>query len=106
MEKEVKKLVYSKIIVPLRYSDWISNMVPVRKKNGEIKLCVDFRNLNRCSWKDNYPLPKMEHILQRMVGSSRLSMSDGYFGYNQIFFHPYDMEKTSFTTPWGNFMYS
>jgi hypothetical protein len=74
MEKEVKKILDAKIIVPLRYFDWIENMVPVRKKNGEIRLCVDFRNLNRCSQKDNYPLPKMEHILQRVVGSSRMSM--------------------------------
>jgi hypothetical protein len=49
MEKEVKKLLDAKIIVPLRYSDWIENLVPVRKKNGEIRLCVDFINLNRCS---------------------------------------------------------
>jgi hypothetical protein len=106
METEVKKILDSKIIVPLRYSNWIENMVPVRKKNGEIILCVDFRNLKRCSWKDNYPLPKMEHILQRVVGTSRISMIDGFFEYNQVFFHPYDMEKTTFTTPWGNFMYA
>jgi ribonuclease HI len=106
MEKEVKKLLDAKIIVPLRYSDWIENMVPVRKKNGEIRLCVDFRNLNRCSRKDNYPLPKMEHILQRVVGSSRLSMIDGFSGYNQVVVHPDDMEKTAFTTPWGTFMYA
>jgi hypothetical protein len=106
MEKEVKKLLDAKIIVPLRYSDWIENLVPVRKKNGEIRLCVDFRNLNRCSWKDNYPLPKMEHILQRVVGSSRMSMIDGFSGYNQVVVHPDDMEKTAFTTPWGTFMYA
>jgi hypothetical protein len=106
MENEVKKLLDVKIIVPLRYFDWIENLVPMRKKNGEIKLCVDFRNLNRCSQKDNYPLPKMEHILQRVVRSSRLSMIDGFSRYNKVVFHPDDMEKTSFTTPWGTFMYS
>jgi hypothetical protein len=62
MEKEVKKLLEAQIIVPLRYSDWVANLVPVRKKSGEIRLCVDFRNLNRSSKKDNYPLPNMEHI--------------------------------------------
>jgi hypothetical protein len=55
------------IIVPLRYSEWVANLVPVRKKSGEIRLCVNFRNLNRSSRKDNYPLPKMEHILQRVT---------------------------------------
>jgi hypothetical protein len=105
MEKEVKKLLDAKIIVPLRYSVWIVNLVLVRKKNGEIILCVDFRNLNRCSQKENYPLPKMEHILQRVVGSSRLSMIDGFSGYNQVV-HPDDMEKNTFTTPWVTFMYA
>jgi hypothetical protein len=106
MEKEVKKLLDSKIIEPLRYFDWIANLVPVRKKNGEIRLCVDFRNLNRCSQKDNYTLPKMEHILQRVVGSSKLSMIDGFSRYNQLVFHLDDMEKAAFTTPWGTFMYA
>jgi ribonuclease HI len=63
MEREVKKLLDAQIIVPLRYSKWVANLVPARKKSGEIKLCVDFKNLNRSSKKDNYPLPNMEHIL-------------------------------------------
>jgi hypothetical protein len=53
MEKEVKMLLDAKIIIPLRYSEWVSNLVPVRNKNGEIILCVDFKNLNRISKKDN-----------------------------------------------------
>ena len=63
IEKEIKKLLKAKIIVPLSYSEWVANLVPIRKKNGEIRLCVDFRNLNRASLKDNYPLPKMDYIL-------------------------------------------
>jgi hypothetical protein len=42
MEKEVKKILDAKIIIPLRYFEWVANLVPVRKKNGEIRLCVDF----------------------------------------------------------------
>ena len=49
IEKEIHKLLKAKIIIPLRYSKWIANLVVVRKKNGEIRLCVDFRNLNKCS---------------------------------------------------------
>ena len=67
MEKEVKKLLEVQIIVPLRCFDWVANLVLVRKKSGEIGLCVDFRNLNRSSKKENYPLQKMEHILQRVT---------------------------------------
>ena len=106
MEREVKKLLQAQIIVPLRYSEWVANLVPVRKKNGEIGLCVDFRNLNRSSRKDNYPLPKMEHILQRVTGASRMSMVDGFSSYNQVSVLPEDREKTTFTTPWGTFMYA
>jgi len=95
----------AKIIVPLRYLDWVANLVLVRKKSGEIQLCVDFKNLNKCSLKDNYPLPKMDQILQRVVGSHRISMLDGYFEYNQITMLEEDKEKTAFTTPWGTFMY-
>jgi ribonuclease HI len=106
MEKEVKKLLDAQIIVPLRYSDWVANLVPVRKKSGEIRLCVDFRNLNRSSRKDNYPLPNMEHILQKVTGASRISMVDGFSSYNQITVMPEDREKMAFTTPWGTFMYA
>jgi hypothetical protein len=88
MEKEVKNLLDDQIIVPLRYSEWVANLVLVRKKNGEIGLCVDLRNLNRSSKKDNYPLLKMEHILQRVTSASRMSMIDGFSGYNQIFVLP------------------
>jgi hypothetical protein len=105
IEKEVKKLLDAKIIVPLRYSDWVVNLVPVRKKNGEIRLCVEFRNLNKSSLKDNYPLPKMDHMLEKVAGATRMSMVDGFSGYNQIVVCESDKEKTTFTTPWGTFMY-
>jgi hypothetical protein len=82
MDKEVKKILDAKIIIPLRYSKWVANLVLVRKKNGEIRLFVGFRNLNRSSTKDNYPLPNMEHILQKVVGEARMSMVDGFSGYN------------------------
>ena len=64
IKKEVNRLYKAGIIVPIRFSDWISNLVPIRKKSGEIRLCIDFRNLNKVCLKDNYPLPKMDHILQ------------------------------------------
>lgn len=95
----------AKIIAPSRFLDWVSNLVPTRKKTGEIKLCVDLRNLNKVSLKGNYPLPKMDHILHRVVGSTRISLLDGFSGYNQILVHPDDQPKISFTTPWGTYMY-
>ena len=62
IEKEVKIMYDAQIIAPIRYFDWVSNLVPTRKKLGEIRLCVDFRNLNKVSLKDNYPLPKMDSM--------------------------------------------
>jgi hypothetical protein len=63
IEKEVRKLLDSQIIIPLRYSEWVANLFLVRNKSGEIRLCVDFINVNKFSLKENYPLPKMDHIL-------------------------------------------
>ena len=105
-KKEIRKIFEAKIIVSLRFPKWLANLVPVRKNIGEIRLCVDFRNLNNVSLKDNYPLAKMDHILQRVVGSQRMSMLDSFSGYNQVAVHPDDQEKTSFTTPWGTLMYA
>jgi hypothetical protein len=105
IEKEIKKLWDTKIIVPSRFLNWVANIVPTRKKNGEIRICVDFQNLNKCSLKDNYMLPKMDHILESVVSSKRISMIDGYSSYNQITVHKDDQEKMAFTTPWGIFMY-
>ena len=106
IEKEIKKLFNAKIIVTLIFSKWVENLVRVRKKNGEIRLGIDFIYLNKVSLKDNYPFPKMEHILQKVVRSRRISTMDGFSGYNWIKVLPEDQENTSFTTPWGTFMYA
>ena len=77
----------------------------MRKKIGEIRLCLEFLNINNISLKDNYPLKNMDHILYRVVGSCRISLLDGFSGYNYILVHLNDQNKTLYTTPWGNFMY-
>ncbi|KAH9295073.1 hypothetical protein KI387_038661, partial [Taxus chinensis] len=105
MRKELSKLIEAKIIFPIKYSTWVENMVPVRKKNGEIQICMDFRDLNKASLKDHYPLPSMEQILQTVVGAERFSMLDGYSGFNQIKVKEEDQYKTTFTTKWGTFSY-
>ena len=63
IQNEVKKLLDAKIISRVRHSEWVANLVPVRKKSREIRLCVDIQNMNRASDKDNYPVPPMEQIL-------------------------------------------
>jgi hypothetical protein len=105
VKMELEKLKKVGIIFPIRHSEWISNPVVVRKKNGEIHLCVDFRDLNRESIKDNYPLPNMEMLLQQVTGSALMSMLDGFFGYNQVLVAEEDRSKTTFITPWGTYAY-
>ena len=60
VKKELDKLISARIIFPIHHTQWIANLVPVHKKNGETRLCVDFKNLNRAFEKDNYHVPSME----------------------------------------------
>ena len=78
----------------------MENLIPVRNKNGEIRLCVDFRNLNKASEKDNYPVSPMEKILQQVSGSEMFSLLDGFSRYNQVLVSKIDQLKTTFRTPW------
>jgi hypothetical protein len=64
IQKELEKLLKDNIIFPVKYSKWVSNMVPIRKTTGHIRLCVDFCTLNRARVKDHFLLPNMEMILQ------------------------------------------
>jgi hypothetical protein len=82
MCQELKTLVDFNIIFQVRHSAWVENLVPVRKKSGEIH--VDFKNLNGASKKDNYPIPPMEKLLKTMSGSDIFSLLDGFLGYNQV----------------------
>ena len=103
IQSEVKKLLDAKIIFRVRHSEWVDNLVPVKKKYGEIRLCVDFRNLNHASDKDNYLVPPMEQILQMVSGFELLSLLDRFSGYNQVLVAEQDRLKTTFITKWGTF---
>ena len=63
VKKELNKLLASKIIFPIQHTTWVANLVPVRKKSGDIRICIDFQNPNRVSLKDNYPVLAMEQVL-------------------------------------------
>jgi hypothetical protein len=98
MRKELSKLIEANIIFPIEHSSWVANPIPVKKKNGEIRLCLDFTDLNRASLKDHHPLPSMEQILSKVSGSERFFFLDGFSGYNQVLVQEFDRYKTSFTT--------
>ena len=104
--KEVQKLLDAGFIKPIQHPRWLLNIVPVKKKNGQIRCCVDFRNLNRVCLKDEFPLPNMDLLIDSVAGNTMFSFMDGFNGYNQILMVPKDVEKTAFRTPTGNFYYT
>ncbi|KAA3478108.1 RNA-directed DNA polymerase (Reverse transcriptase), Ribonuclease H-like protein [Gossypium australe] len=89
----------------VKYSEWVANIVHVPKKDGKVRMCVDYRDLNKASPKDNFPLPYIDTLVDNTAGYSLFSFMDGFSGYNQIKMLPEDMEKTTFVTMWGTFCY-
>ena len=106
VKKELEKLLEAGFIRPIDYSEWISNIVPVAKPNGDIQVYTDFRDLNKAYPKDDFPLPNIDMLVDLTVGHEMLSLMDGFSGYNQIRIAPEDQHKTTFTTPWGTFCYN
>ena len=66
---------------------------------------MDFKNLNRASDKDNYPVPPMEQLLQMVSGSELFSLLDGFSGYNKVLVAEEDILKIAFRTKWETFSY-
>ena len=89
----------------VEYPEWLANVVPVPKKDGEVRVCVDFRDLNKDNPKDVFPFPHIDMFVDSTAGHSMLSFMDGFSGYNHIMMAPEDMEKTSFITEWGTYCY-
>ncbi|KAK1628906.1 hypothetical protein QYE76_003221 [Lolium multiflorum] len=99
VKKEIKKMLDAGFIRPCRYAEWISNVVPVEKKDGRWRVAIDFRNLNSATPKDEYPMPVAETLINAAAGHKILSFMDGNAGYNQIFMAPEDIHKTAFRVP-------
>ncbi|KAL6340662.1 hypothetical protein AAG906_010570 [Vitis piasezkii] len=74
-------------------------------QDGKVRVCVDFRDLNKASPKDDFSLPHIDLLVDSTAGHSMLSFMDGFSGYNQILMAPEDMEKTTFITEWGTYCY-
>ncbi|XP_045822052.1 uncharacterized protein LOC123914933 [Trifolium pratense] len=105
IKEEVKKQFDAGFLTVAKYPQWVANIVPVPKKDGKVRMCVDYRDLNRASPKDDFPLPHIDVLVDNTAQSSVFSFMDGFSGYNQIKMNPEDMEKTTFITPWGTFCY-
>ena len=105
IEVEINKLIEAWFRPAWFIPTWISSIVPVRKKNGQIRICVDFRDLNNVYPKDNFSLPIAELMIDAIVGHEILSFIDGSSGYNQIRMAPEDEELTAYRTPNGIYYY-
>ena len=74
----------------------------MKKKNGKLKVCVDYRKFNLCTQKDHFSLFFIILLLEEVGGHERYTFMDGYAGYNQIVIALGDLHKIAFTTPWKN----
>jgi hypothetical protein len=99
VKKEIEKMLEAGFIRSCRYAEWISSIVPVQKKDGRWWVCVDFRDLNRTTSKDEYPMPIAETLINAAVGNKILSFMDGNASYNHIFMALEDIHKTVFKVP-------
>ena len=84
-------------------SPWSSNLVPVKKKNGEIRWCVDWRRLNDVTYKDSWPMPTVQDTLSRLAGSRVFSGVDMMGAFHCIPVENESRPLTSFATPLGTF---
>jgi hypothetical protein len=102
---EVEKLLKAGFIYPVALTEWVSNPVPIDKKGGSIRVCVDYRDINKGCPKDNFPTPFVDQIVDDCAGSKIFSLMDGFSGYNQINIAPEDQHKTTFICHWVTFTY-
>ena len=105
IKEEVTKQLDAGFLEVSKYPQWVANIGPVPKKDGKVWMCVDYRDLNRASPKDNFPLPHIDTLVDNIAKHSLFSFMDGFSGYNQIKMASEDMEKTTFLTMWGTFCY-
>ena len=99
IKAEVEKLLKPGFIYLVPLKKWVSNPILVDKKQGAIRICTNFRDLNRAFPKDNFPTPFINQILDECARSKVFSFMDGFFGYNQIHIKPEDQHKTIFICP-------
>nr|GFC36425.1 reverse transcriptase domain-containing protein [Tanacetum cinerariifolium] len=82
-----------------------NDLIPTRLVMGW-RVCIDYQKLNDATWKDYFPLPFMDQMLNRLAGNEFYCFLDGFSGYFLILIDPQDLEKTTFTCLYGMFAYS
>uniref|UniRef100_A0A2N9EQG7 Reverse transcriptase domain-containing protein n=1 Tax=Fagus sylvatica TaxID=28930 RepID=A0A2N9EQG7_FAGSY len=98
IKEEVEKQLRAEFLSTVTYLDWVANIVPVPKKDGKVRMCMDYPNLNRASPKDNFPLPHIDTLIDNTTTNVMFLFMDGFSGYNQIKMVDEDKSKTIFVT--------
>ena len=98
IKAEVMKKLNAGFFVVTSYPQWVSNVVPMPKKEGKVRMCIDYKDLNKASLKDDFLLPHIDVLVDNIAQHKVFSFMDGFLSYNQIKITPEDMEKTTFAT--------
>ena len=85
-------------LTAIAYLDWVTNIVPMPKKDGKVHMYVDYKDLNRASPKDNFPLPYIDTLIDNTATNMFFSFMDGFSSYNQTKIVEEDNAKIAFTT--------
>ena len=105
ISEEVARLLATEFIHEIYHLEWLVNVVMVPKKDKSLRMCIDFKHINRACPKDHFPLPRIDQIVDSIAGCERLSFLDAYSRYHQIRLFGPDEIKTAFITPFGCFCY-
>ena len=82
--EEVARLLAAEFIREIYHSEWLANVVMVPKKDDSLRMCIDFKHINRACPKDHFPPPRIDQIVDSTAGCERLSLLDAYSGYHHI----------------------
>jgi hypothetical protein len=83
-QNKVKRLLSFRVIREVTYPEWLANTVMLKKANGKWRMCIDFTSLNKACPKDEFPLPKIDSLVDATATSELMSLLDCYSGYHQI----------------------
>ncbi|GJW30635.1 putative reverse transcriptase domain-containing protein [Tanacetum coccineum] len=87
-------------------SPWGAPVLFVKKKDGSFRMCIDYRELNKLTVKNRYPLPRIDDLFDQLQGSQYFSKIDLRSGYHQLRVHEDDIPKTTFRTRYGHFEFT
>jgi hypothetical protein len=102
---EVKRLLSAGVMREVTYPEWLANTIMVKKDNGKWRMCIDFIDLNKACPKDEFPLLRIDSLVDAAASSEFMSLLDCYSSYHQIWMKKEDEPKTSFITPSGTYCY-